>query len=143
MASRPRFGVAAIALGMLMVGVGCRAADEPAAPQLAGTTWQAETIMGRPVVENSASTITFEPDGRVHGGSGCNRYFGTSEVDGDRLSFGVMGATKMACPGPLLDQEMRFFEALGSAETWTIDQGMLLIRSVGAAEPSRFAPLTE
>ena len=127
-----------------MASAGCSAADEAATPQLAGTTWRAETIMGRPVVENSAATITFEPDGRVHGGSGCNRYFGTSTIDGDRVSFGAMGATRMACPGPLMDQERHFFEALGSAESWTIDdQGMLLIHSAGAAEPSRFAPAIE
>jgi heat shock protein HslJ len=135
-----RFGIAAIALGAMMAGAGCSTSEEAATPQLAGTTWRAETIMGRPVVESSVATITFEPDGRVHGGSGCNRYFGTSTVDGDRVSFGAMGATKMACPEPLMDQETRFFRALESAERWTIDdQGMLVMHSAGADEPSRFA----
>ena len=43
-----------------------------------------------------------------------------------------------------MDQETRFFQALQSAERWSIDeQGLLLIYSSGAEEPSRFAPFEE
>jgi len=50
----------------------------------------------------------------------------------------------MACPQALMDQEARFFQALQSAERWTIDEhGLLLIYSSGAEEPSRFAPFEE
>jgi heat shock protein HslJ len=141
MARMSRSGVVAIALGVLMAGR--TTAGEPAAPQLAGT-WRAETIMGRPVIDASASTITFEADGRVHGQGGCNRYFGSSTVDGEKLALGQLGATRMACPQALMDQETRFFQALQSAARWTIDEhGLLLIYSSGAAEPSRFAPFEE
>jgi heat shock protein HslJ len=139
-----RLGTAAIALGVLMAGAGCTAADEPDQPGLTGTTWRAETIMGRPVIDSSASTITFEADGRVHGRGGCNRYFGSGTADGEQLSFGPLGATKMACAPALMDQETRFFQALGSAERWRLDEhGLLLTHSAGAAEPSRFAPFEE
>jgi heat shock protein HslJ len=80
MARRLWYGAAAIALVVLMAGVGRLAADEPAAPPLADTTWRAETILGRPVIDSSATTITFGADGRVHGRGGCNRYFGTSTI---------------------------------------------------------------
>jgi hypothetical protein len=44
----------------------------------------------------------------------------------------------------LRDQETRFFQALGSAARWTIDRdGLLLIYSAGADEPSRFAPFEQ
>jgi heat shock protein HslJ len=143
MAKAPRFRVAAIALGVLMAGPGCTTA-QPATPQLTGTTWRAETIMGRPVLDASTSTITFEADGRVHGQGGCNRYFGSSTVDGEQLAFGQLGATRMACAEALMDQETRFFQALQSAERWTIDEhGLLLIYSSGAGEPSRLAPFEE
>ena len=104
---------AAALLVALMAGGGAMAADEPAAPALAGTTWRAETITGRPVIDSAASTITFEADGRVSGRAGCNRYFGTSTIAGEQLSFGAMGATQMACAPALMDQETRFFQALG------------------------------
>ena len=140
MAKRPVLAAAAMALGILMTVAGCQAADQ----RLTGTTWRAETIMGRPVVDSSASTISFEADNRVQGRGGCNRYFGTSTITGEQVSFGAMGSTKMACAPALMDQEMRFFQALQSAERWTIDQrGLLLIYSSGAKEPSRFAPFEE
>jgi heat shock protein HslJ len=141
---RSRFGVAAVALGVLMAGPGCTAADGPDQPRLTATTWRAETIMGRPVIDSSASTISFEADGRVHGRGGCNRYFGAATIDGERISFGALGSTRMACSPALMDQEARFFEALESAERWRLDEhGLLLIDSAGAAEPSRFAPFEE
>jgi heat shock protein HslJ len=144
MAGTSRSGAAAIALAILMAGAGCTTADEPAAPQLAGTSWRAETIMGRPVIDSSASTITFEADGRVHGRGGCNRYFGSSTIDGARLALGQLGSTRMACPEALMEQETRFFQALQGAERWTIDEhGLLLIYSTGTEEPSRFAPFEE
>jgi heat shock protein HslJ len=140
------FGLAkaAIALGLLMPGAGCQAADDPAAPGLAGTAWRAETIMGRPVIDNSASTLTFEADGRVHGRGGCNRYFGASTIEDERVSFGQLGATMMACVPALMDQEARFFQALETAERWRLDEhGLLLVYSSGADQPSRFAPFEE
>jgi heat shock protein HslJ len=143
MATAPRFKVAAIALGVLMAGPGCTTA-QPATPQLTGTTWRAETIMGRPVLDASASTITFEADGRIHGQGCCNRYFGSSTVDGAQLALGQLGSTRMACAEALMDQETRFFQALQGAERWTIDEdGLLLIYSTGAGEPSRLAPFEE
>jgi putative lipoprotein len=83
MAPRPWCKAAAVLLAALITNGGAKAADEPTAPGLAGTTWRAETIMGRPVIDSAASTITFEADGRVSGRGGCNRYFGTRVVSLD------------------------------------------------------------
>ena len=135
---------AALVLGILMAGSGCTAAEAPDGPALTGTTWRAETIMGRPVIEAATSTITFEADGSAHGQGGCNRYFGAATIDGEQMSFGPLGSTKMACAPTLMDQEARFFQALESAERWSLDEhGLLLIHSAGADEPSRFAPFEE
>jgi heat shock protein HslJ len=96
------------------------------------------------VIEAAASTITFEADGRVHGRGGCNRYFGAATIDGEQMSFGPLGSTKMACAPAVMDQEARFFQALESAERWSLDEdGLLLIHSAGVDEPSRFAPFEE
>jgi putative lipoprotein len=111
---------------------------------LVGTSWRAETIIGRPVIDIAASTLTFEVDRSVHGSGGCNRYFGPVAIDRERIAFGNLGATQMACPEAIMDQEMRFFEALGTAERFELDEhGLLLIFSMGADEPSRFAPFEE
>jgi putative lipoprotein len=143
MIKKGRPGAAAVLLAAVIAGGGAMAADEPASA-LAGTTWRAKTIMGRPVIDSAPSTITFEAGGRVSGRGRCNRYFGTSTIAGEQLSFGAMGATRMACAPALMDQEARFFEALGSAGRWTIGaDGLLLIYSAGADQPSRFAPFEE
>jgi putative lipoprotein len=129
-----------IATGLMVTIHGVDANDAG----LVGTSWRAETIVGRPVIDIAASTLTFETDGKVHGSGGCNRYFGPVNVDGERLAFGLLGATQMACPEAIMDQEMRFFEALGSAERWEVNEhGLLLVHSAGADEPSRFAPFEE
>jgi heat shock protein HslJ len=133
---------ASIVAGVMAAVFG--AGQASSAPELNGTTWLAETIMGRPVIDFAASTVTFEGDGRIHGNGGCNRYFGTSTIAGAQLSFGSLGATKMACPEALMDQETRFFQALESAERWSFDEhGLLLVHSAGADQPSRFAPFEE
>ena len=137
------FALSALAFAALMAA-GSEAAGQPADARLAGTTWRAETIMGRPVIDSAASTITFQADGRVHGHGGCNRYFGSVTIAGEQVSFGPLGSTKMACAPALMDQEARFFQALESAERWSLhEQGQLLIHSAGADEPSRFAPFEE
>jgi heat shock protein HslJ len=144
MAETGWFGLAATALGIVMAGSGLSRADEPDQVWLTGTTWRAETIMGRPVIDASASTITFEADGRVHGRGDCNRYFGSRTIDGEQVSFSALGSTKMACAPALMEQEARFFQALESAERWTIDEhGLLLIHSAVGDQPSRFAPSKE
>ncbi len=72
--------------------------------------------------------------------AGCNRSFGTSAIAGEQLSFGAIGATRMACAPAPIGQETGFCEALGSATRRTIDEnGLLLIDSAGGEEPSRFA----
>ena len=144
MARRPRLGARAIALAILIAGAGCMSSQDPTTPALRGTSWRAETIMGRPVIDNSASTTTFEADGRVHGRGGCTRYFGSSTIEGERLSFGALGSTQMACAEALMDQEARFFQALQGAERWSVDErGLLLVYSTAAEEPSRFAPFED
>jgi heat shock protein HslJ len=137
------FALSAIAFAALMAA-GCAAPGRAAGAALDGTTWRAETIMGRPVIATAASTITFEADGRVHGQGGCNRYFGAATIDGERLSLGPLGSTRMACAEALMDQERRFFQALESAERWSFEEhGLLLIHSAGGDQPSRFAPFEE
>jgi heat shock protein HslJ len=137
------FAVSAIALAALMVAAS-EVPGQSADFELTGTTWRAATIVGRPVIDSSASTITFEADGRVHGGGGCNRYFGAATIAGEQVSFGPIGSTRMACAPALMDQEARFFRALESAQRWSLDErGLLLIHSAGADEPSRFVPFEE
>jgi heat shock protein HslJ len=39
---------------------------------------------------------------KVNGQDGCNRFFGTFNVEGNRIRFNALGATKMACEKPAM-----------------------------------------
>ncbi len=100
----------------------CSTAGESAS--LEGTLWALESYQnadGETVdaLPNSGARAEFE-NGEVSGTSGCNRFFGAYEVDGDSISIGPLGSTLMACPGPLMDQEFGFMTSFQSAATYEI-----------------------
>ena len=64
--------------------------------------------------------------GGVSGFGGCNRYFGDAEIDGDKIRFGALGATRMACPAAVMDQESRFLAALELVRRWRVEPTGLL-----------------
>ena len=52
--------------------------------------------------------------------------------------LGSLGATKMACPGPIMEQEKRYLEALGSATRFSIEGKTLSIWTKGSEKPLTF-----
>jgi heat shock protein HslJ len=86
---------------------------EPAA--LLHGDWRIEEIGGTAIVAGSEPTLTFEPDGRIHGNGSCNRFIGSFSLSGEGLKFSPAGASMMACDQPLMDQEhtlLKAFEAI-------------------------------
>jgi putative lipoprotein len=95
---------------------------DPAQASLSGTSWLAENIGGREVIDDAQTTITFEVEGRVAGSGGCNRYFGTVTIEEDGITFSnKLGSTMMACAPVLMDQERRFFDALSATRSYRFD----------------------
>ena len=135
-----------VLLAGTMLMAACSTADDDMASLpdgLAGTSWRAETIAGRPVAEGVLSTITFAEDGKVHGLAGCNRYSGALDAEGGRVRMGPLIATRMACAPPLMDQEQRFVDALERGLRFRREGAFLLLDSAGDGAPSRFSPFTE
>ncbi|MBL8419034.1 MAG: YbaY family lipoprotein [Dechloromonas sp.] len=56
---------------------------------------------------------------RVSGSGGCNRLTGGFELEGDRLRFGRMAGTMMACLDGM-EQEKRFLDTLGQVDRYRI-----------------------
>lgn len=108
---------------------------------LAGGTWLAEDIRGGGVIDNAQSTISFADDGRVSGSGGCNRLFGSARIDDERLVFGGVGTTRMACAPALMDQEQKFLAALSATRTFRIDGPFLRFYDDMGAELVRFTRL--
>ena len=114
-----------------MSGCAEQAAEEPAEESaaepptvtatLTDNDWQVTAIDGEATVEDARPTLQFPEDGRLAGTSGCNRYFSSFEMDGNTVTIGNAGATMMACPEPLMDQERRFFAALSASVSFEIN----------------------
>ena len=86
---------------------------------LEGTTWRLVSIDGRPALAGVRVTATFQrSEGRVAGSAGCNQYFGTAAVTGERLEVGGLGSTKMFCTTDgVMPQESAYLDALAKATT--------------------------
>ena len=93
-------------------------ADVPAAqasPEvLAGSTWILRS-WNRDEAAPVQPEVNLEyRDGRFVGSGGCNRYFTEvrSGESGGTIQVGMIGATRMACPGPADEVERRFYSLL-------------------------------
>lgn len=82
------------------------------------TSWLAEDIRGRGVIDDAQSTVSFDGDGRVSGSGGCNRFIGSVEIRGESIAFGNLASTRMACAPALMDQEHKFLDALAAARSY-------------------------
>ncbi|WP_395665896.1 YbaY family lipoprotein [Methylocella sp.] len=98
-----------------------RIRPEALAPETPTGRWLAERIAPGAVIDRAQTTLELTARGGVSGSGGCNRYFGKAEIDGDRIRFGKLGSTQMACPEALMEQERRFFGVLEEARSWIVD----------------------
>ncbi len=116
------------------------ASDEAGALSLY-RSWLAEDIGGAGVLDDVQSTLTIAEDGSVTGRGGCNGFGGMATIAGDRLSFGPLAGTLMACSEAVMDQERKFHEALARTAAFRLDtaQGKLHLLDAGGAELVRFA----
>lgn len=118
--------------------LGACAAPTSAPPSLWGSEWQLQSIAGQAVLPQPAATLAFPQAGQVAGHGSCNRFFGSVDIERDRLKFGPLGATKMACIGGAGEQEYRYLAALQKAQRYEVQGDTLLIHTEGANQPLRF-----
>ena len=64
---------------------GCAGTNQgPGPTSLLLTHWEADDIGGQPVLSGEPPTLRFTDDqSQVNGYAGCNRFFGTAELNGD------------------------------------------------------------
>ena len=121
--------VAALVLATMLLPACQSAAPSPSAADhpLIGTSWLAQDIDGRGVLDDAQSTLTFESAQRVSGRAGCNQYFGGVGLEVSDIAISRVGSTKMACAPALMDQEQRFLVALQAAASWERSGDILII----------------
>ena len=114
------------------------AAPAPAAPAAAleGTEWRLVDIGGQPSPAGADSTrhpgFTLLADGRkVQGSAGCNRMTGTYQLDGQKLKFGPLATTRMACPA--MQTETAFLKALAATTRYEVSGSSLTLYGADTA----------
>jgi putative lipoprotein len=100
-----------------------------------GIVWTLETLEGQPApLGMGGRPIELQLDAaesRVAGFSGCNRYTGSFNNDGNSthgtpIQFGPMAGTLMACPEGE-DTERRYLQALGRVDAYRMDGEKLML----------------
>ena len=74
---------------------------------------------------------------RVSGSGGCNRLMGSYVLDGQRLTFGQLAGTMMACPASM-EQEQQFVAALGRVASWRLTNEHLALLDASGALIAQF-----
>ena len=108
----------------------------PPAAALEGTEWRLVDIGGQPAPAGGDSTrhpgFTLLAEGRkVQGSAGCNRMRGTYQLDGEKLKFGPLATTRMACPA--METETAFLKALEATTRYEVSGSSLTLYGADTA----------
>jgi copper homeostasis protein (lipoprotein) len=107
---------------------------------LDGTHWALLELNGKIVtVAAGKETPYLELNAKkasAYGFAGCNRFFASYQASESSLTFGAMGATRMACPEGM-DREQELLTTLGATSRYEI-QGTKLLLFAGEMLVARF-----
>lgn len=110
--------------------------------ELENTYWKLTRLGGRTVVEGEGQGephLVLRPERhQANGSGGCNRLFGGYRLEGGRISFSGIAATRMFCPTGM-EIESEFLRALEEVETWKISGPELDLFDGGGEPVARFA----
>ena len=102
-------------------------ANDPA--PLLGAEWKIERLSGGGVFDNSPATLLFMADGRLAGNASCDRIIGSYTSKGSNLTIKRAGATMMACPPALMNQQLKLLALLPKIRQFRIDGSGALVLS--------------
>jgi heat shock protein HslJ len=113
-----------IAVGLILSSC---AGTGAAQPDLNGTSWTLTHIQGKPVLTDTQPDIRFD-NGQASGAGSCNGFGGDYTVSGNKLTFGALMSTMMACmPQEVMDQEQAYFSALSATASYRVDGSRLTL----------------
>lgn len=122
---RDRFRIASLValIGVADAPEGEAETESALTNPLLDSSWRVVEIDGKPTDPLIDISLKIDGDGAIAGIGGCNRYFGTAEIDVEGgFGFGLreIGATRMACPDPVMKHESRYFAALEQVATFVL-----------------------
>ena len=120
----------------------CSPAANPFA--LAGSNWKLVSYGAAsapiPAVSGANTHLTFDEQRRLSGNMGCNS-FGVDYklADSNRMVFGVVMSTMMACPGQVMEQEQAVLQVINLEATYQLNVDNLTITSKDGKTAAAFA----
>jgi heat shock protein HslJ len=108
---------------------------------LVGSTWLAEDIDGKDVMDSPQSTLKLVGPTQVAGHAGCNSFAGKATMSGNRLQLGPFASTRMMCTPAVMDQEGGFLKALEMARSARMERGELYLMDETGAQVLRLSRL--
>jgi heat shock protein HslJ len=84
----------------------------PTVDELSASAWRPSHIGEMAVDDDSEIFVQFETDGKLSGNGGCNRFFGSYSLDGNKIHVDPIGITRRACPEPAMSFESSFVNAM-------------------------------
>ena len=112
---------------------------------LTGVTWRPLVVGAESLPADSGMFVQFEEDGSIKGNGGCNSFFGSLQQTDEGVTVSPLGATRMACPEPVMQREAAFLSALqktrhfglGSARLQLLDGDRTLLAELTKIEETR------
>jgi heat shock protein HslJ len=86
-------------------------------------------IVGPTTGKNAFIVLDYN-DNSIRGNGGCNSLFGTYKLDGKKLRFGEIGATRMYCDD-VMDMETKFINNLKLIDSFKVSGDQLYLYSNG------------
>jgi heat shock protein HslJ len=113
----------------------------PTDPKLEGKKWVLTELMGRKIETNKTGKQAFlqfnGETGMFSGNGSCNSIFGSYELkEGNRISFGSIGSTMMACAD--MEIEKNFLDVLERVDNYSVSDSILSLIKARMAPLARF-----
>ncbi len=96
------------------------------------TQWNLIELNGSPVNvpgnEGQVYIYLQQEGDKLSGSDGCNRFFGSYDLNGASLQFHSVAQTLMACRGAFTDREAEFVDALKLVTGYQISENILQLK---------------
>lgn len=106
---------------------------QPATSSLNRTFWRLTSFLDRQgdeveILPDTEITASFNTT-QLSGSAGCNSYFTSYTLDGDRIYVGVIGSTEIFCEDPagVMEQEEDYLANFQSAYFYSVDEDQLVV----------------
>jgi len=106
---------------------------------LAGSEWRPSFMSAMDLPAGVVMQVEFQPDGRIAGTGGCNRFFGGYRLSGNHIRIGPLASTRKGCPG-LIKLEATFFATLQAAASFEQTDTELILFDAAGAKLAEFVP---